>query len=178
MLHVVLLVQDNFTNFTIMADDPKEKKATPVAYAPLTPVQKTMWNGFLDFMEKQGLKGNAALDNRDTNLGQYYLNKYKSITPGFSLTYQDVPRVQADLQSYRQNLINQYKSGKIAPDSSIKDPETDIMPNLSKVDGWLGSLTSSHRFPVAQATTADGQTQNFGTDVAKYDAQRLATKQP
>lgn len=161
-------------------DGDKDKKAAPVAQAvplkPLSNAEKMMWNSYLEFMDKQGMKGNPALDDRNTNLGAFYFNKYKAMTPGFSLTYQDVPRVQADMQAYRDNLVNQYKSGKIAATPDIKS-DADIMPNLSSIDGWLGSKTSSHRFPVATATNSNGTTVNYGVNTQAYDqAQGLAPK--
>lgn len=153
-------------------DDPKDKKA---AVTPLTPVQKQQWNLFQDYMQKNGLAGNPALDDRNKGLGQYYFQQFAAHTPGFSLTYQDVPRVQQELQDYRANLVNQYKAGKIAPSDDIKS-EADIMGNLSPVDSWLGSKTSSSRFPVATATNSQGQTTNYGTDVSAFDQARGLNK--
>ena len=50
----------------------------------------------------------------------------------------------------------------------MKSPD-EIMAGLSPVDGWLGSQTSSHKYPVAMLTN-NGVTQNFGTNTAAYDA--------
>src|SRR5260370_878036 len=126
---------------------------TPIP--PLTNAQKMMWNQYIDFMDKQGMKGNAELDNRDKKLGEFYFNRFKAQNPAVTLNYADVPRVQADLQNYRNNLISQWKSDKMqAP--GIKS-EDEIMPGMSSVDGWLGSKTSSYKFPVAVATNVDGQ---------------------
>lgn len=156
-------------------DDPKDKKAAPPALAPLTPTEKIQWNQYIDFMQKQGMKGNPALDNQNQNLGQFYFNRFKSSTPGISLTYQDVPRIQNDLNNYRTTLVDQYKKGLIVPDDSVKS-EADIMPGLSKTDGWLGSKTSSYKFPVAMATNAQGQTTNYGVNTQAYDQARGLNK--
>ena len=141
---------------------------------PLTDKQKQDWNQFIDFTEKEGFKGNPILDDRDKHLGLYLMQKYKSMNPKSTITYNDVPRVQQELLDYKSHLVNQYKQGLIAPSDTIKNPETDIMPDLSPRDGWLGSKTSSHKFPVAQATNADKSTTNYGTNTAAFDQDRLA----
>lgn len=138
----------------------------------LTPRQKLEWNNFLDFMDKSGYKGSPVLDERDKNLGKFLFDKYKSMTKGVTLDYRDVPRVQQELQDYRTDLVNKYKKGLVQADSSVKT-DADIMPNLSQVDGWLGSKTSSHKFPVAIGTqNVNGavKTTNYGTDLDKYNA--------
>lgn len=142
-----------------------------VPVPPLTNQQKQDWNGFIDFVDKSGYKGNPVLDDRNQQLGSYLMQKYRSLNPKATITYQDVPRVQSALQEYRTNLVNQWKAGKVAPMEGVKT-EADIMPQLSEVDGWLGSKTSSHRFPVAVATNADGTKTNYGVNTAAYDKER------
>lgn len=145
----------------------------PPQVPPLTVKQKTDWNNFIDFVDKEGFKGNALLDAKDKNIGLYLMQKYKSQNPQTTVTYIDVPRVQQELQDYRNNLVGQYKKGLIS-NSGIKS-EDEIMPGLSQVDGWLGSKTSQHKFPVAQATTVvngKSTTKDFGTDIAAFDARK------
>lgn len=156
-------------------NQPLAPQPQTVQVPPLNTQQKNDWNNFIDFVDKQGYKGNPVLDDRNKQLGLFLMQKYKSLNPKTSVTYQDVPRIQQELQDYRNTLVGQYKKGLVAPDESVKT-EADIMPNLSPVDGWLGSKTSSHKFPVAVATNAQGQTQNFGTNVQAYDQARLANK--
>ena len=115
--------------------------------APLTPQQKMQWNGFIDFLDKQGVKGHPDLDAKDKNLGQYYFQKYQSQNPNLGITYQDVPRVQQGLQDYRNQVLQQWKAGK-ADLGGLKD-ESNFMPGISKVDGWMGSKTSTYKFPQA-----------------------------
>lgn len=144
---------------------------------PLSNQQKNDWNRFIDFTDQQGYKGNPLLDERDKNLGLYLMQKYQSLNPKTSITYQDVPRVQAELQDYRNHLVDLYKSGKASVDG-IKS-EDEIMPDLSPVDGWLGSKTSSHKFPVANMTQNNNgavSTTNYGTDTQKYDADMAKLK--
>lgn len=134
---------------------------------PLTTVQKQNWNNFIDFLDKSGYKGSADLDNRDTELGKMLLAKYNAANPKAQIQYEDVPSVQNELQQYRQSLINSWKSGQSQGDG-IKSVD-DIMPGLSKVDGWLGSKTSSYKFPTAVVTHTDGSKQNFGVNTDLYD---------
>lgn len=143
----------------------------------LTPVQRNQWNQFIDYLDKQGVKGSPLLDQRDKNLGQYYFQKFAATNPGITINYNDVPRVQQELQDYRNNLINQWKAGKIQGDD-IKTAD-DIMPGLSATDGWLGSKTSSYKYPVASVVrTENGKTTktDYGTNTEAFDA--LNTNKP
>lgn len=133
----------------------------------LPPQKKENWNNFIDYLDKAGYKGSAALDNRDTNLGKTLVAKYNTLYPKQAISYEDVPTVQAELQKYRQTLVDKWKAGKSTSDG-VKS-EDEIMPGLSKVDGWLGSKTSSYRFPVATMTHTDGTKQNFGVNTDIYD---------
>ena len=136
---------------------------------PLTPAQRQMWNGFVDYLEKTGYKGSKMLDDKNTALGGKLIEQYKTINPEFSLDYNAVKQVQQDLQDYRQQSLNRIKAGKAQFDGK----EEDFMPGLSKIDGWLGSKTSSWKFPEARLTrTTDKGTEvkKFGTDLAAYDA--------
>ena len=136
---------------------------------PLTPQQRTQWNLFIDFLDKQGLKGHPSLDMRDKNMGQFYFNKFAQANPLFQLKYEDVPQVQQDLQEYRTDLVNHWKAGKAVVDG-VKT-EADIMPGLSQVDGWLGSKTSSYKFPsYTNYRTDNGTTTKteHGTDFVAF----------
>lgn len=140
----------------------------------LTPLQRNQWNQFIDYLDKQGVKGSPLLDQRDKNLGQYYFQKFASTNPGITITYKDVPRVQQELQDYRNGIIGQWKTGKVQiPDVKAED---EIMPGLSQADGWLGSKTSSYKYPTASVTTVkNGVTskKDYGTNTEKYDAENL-----
>lgn len=135
---------------------------------PLTLDEKNQWNGFVDYLKKRGVGGSAALDNRDTNMGQQLMEEYRKQNPHFTLGYDRVGDVQQDLQNYRQSLVQKYKANPaIIP--GIKD-ESEIMGGLSPVDNWLGSKTSMQRYPGATLTQSDGSVQNFGLNQAAYDA--------
>lgn len=134
---------------------------------PIDNNKKLAWNAFIDYLDKNGYKGSTDLDNRDKNLGQTLLAKFNAANPKMQLSYDDVPLVQSELQNYRQTLINKWKAGQAGADG-IKSAD-DIMPGLSPVDGWLGSKTSSYRFPVATITHTDGTKQDFGVNTDQYD---------
>jgi len=139
------------------------KAAAATSRTPLGNDQRMQWNSFLDYLKQKGMQGNPALDNRDTGLGQKLMEEYRAQNPHFTLTYDQVPAVQSDLQNYRQSLIQKWKANPAAaPDVKSED---EIMGGISPVDGWLGSRTSSYRYPVA---AFNGQ--NYGTNTSAYDA--------
>lgn len=135
---------------------------------PLTPEEKKQWNGFVDFLDKAGLKGSPMLDNRNTAMGAKLMEEYRKANPSFSLTYDRVKDVQGDLQTYRADMVDKFKNGKIVVEG-VKSEE-EIMPGLSSVDGWLGSKTSSWKFPTALLTESSGANKNFGVDISAYEA--------
>lgn len=142
----------------------------------LTPKQRQDWNSFIDYLDKSGYKGNPMLDDRDKKLGQFLFEKYRHETPGVTITYQDIPRIQQSMQDIRKDAVNMYKTGKAQFDVKSED---EIMPNISAVDGWLGSKTSSHKFPVAVATVnnqGNVTTTNYGTDMERYNKEHGKTK--
>lgn len=138
---------------------------------PLTPEQRQQWNDFIDYMDKSGYKGSPQLDNRNTSLGNSLIEQYRKTNPNFTLTYDNIRDVQQDLQDYRTTMVDKYKKGKVVVDG-VKS-EDDIMPGLSDVDGWLGSKTSSWKYPQATFTqkVPEGTlVKRFGTDIAAYEA--------
>jgi hypothetical protein len=146
---------------------PPQQPAQPPTPPPLTNQQKTDWNSFLDFTDKEGYKGNPILDDRSKQLGQYLMQKYRTLNPKATITYDDVPRVQQSLQDYRNQVVQKWRADhSVMPVKS----EDEIIPGLSDVDGWLGSKTSSHKFPVGGITNTDGSIQQYGTNTAAYDA--------
>lgn len=147
---------------------PQIAAAGTVGTPPLSNGERQQWNAYIDYLQKRGMKGNAALDNRDTALGQKLFNEYKATNPNFTLTYDRVGDVQKDLQDYRNGLVQKYNANPaIVP--GIKSAD-EIMPGLSPVDNWLGSKTSNWKYPTASFTTSDGNTINYGTNTGAYDA--------
>lgn len=143
--------------------------------APVSVPEKQNWNKFIDFVDQQGFKGNAALDKRDTSLGMALIQKFNKLNPDNALPNDIVSRVQQEIQNYRNNIVNQWKSGKAIIDN-VKS-EDEIMPNISPVDGWPGSKTLSHYFPTATLTTDNNGVitkKNFGVN---FDPNKDLTKQ-
>lgn len=132
----------------------------------LTPQEKENWNKFIQFVADQKMTGHPDLDRRDKSVGMGLLQHFNQVYPNAKLDPAIIPRVQKELQDYRTNLIGQWKGGKIQTDA--KD-ESEIMPNLSPIDGWPGTRTLSHRFPVATATNSDKSVTNFGTNTDAFD---------
>lgn len=123
----------------------------PTEAKKITPQQMQHWNDFIGFIESKGYKGSTEFDKKDQNLGKLALETYKKQHPDFSINYEDVPLIQQGLQDVRTRFINDLKTGKSKlqeGQDAGKDYEK-FMPNLSPVDGWLGSKTSSHKFPSA-----------------------------
>jgi hypothetical protein len=119
--------------------------------------KKTEWNGFIDYLKNKGMSGNKMLDARDTNLGKQLLEQYKTENPTVSLNYEDVPVIQQWFNKYRNDAWNAISKGKAKTDVATID---EFMPNLSPVDGWLGSKTSQTYFP---RYIKDGKDMGFAT---------------
>jgi hypothetical protein len=145
--------------------------AAAATIPPLNTLEKNHWNNFLDYVDKMGYRGSSLLDNRDTGLGQKLMDSYRKVNPNFSLTYDRVADVQKDLQDYRTDMVDKYKKGQIQVEG-VKS-EADIMPDLSPTDGWLGSKTSSHKYPTARLTETNPQgttVKDYGVNLAAYNA--------
>jgi len=142
---------------------------TPQIPPDLTAAQKANWNKFIDFVANQKMAGNPTLDQRNKQVGMGLLQKFNYANPQQALPLTIVPQVQQSLQSYRNELVNNWKAGKAHVDG-VKT-EDDIMPNLSQTDGWPGTKTLSSRFPVASMTTTTPTgttTKNLGTDFVAF----------
>ena len=146
---------------------------TKPTYAPLSIPERENWNKFIDFVDSKGLKGHPSLDKRDQSVGMGLIQQYNQLNPKAPIDPNYVPRVQADLQNYRTNVVNQWKAGKIVPQAGqVIRTEADIMPNISPIDGWLGSRTSSYKYPAASANNSDGTVTNYGVNTEKFDKDR------
>ena len=126
----------------------KEEDPNP-KLKPLSAGEMQQWNGLVDFIEKKGYKGSEEFNNRDTNLGKMAFDAYKKQNPNFTLKYEDVSRVQQGIQEVREDIISDLKSGKakVKEGQDVGKDYEHVMANTSAVDGWMGSKTSSHRFP-------------------------------
>lgn len=110
---------------------------------------RQFWNGFVDFLDKKGLKGSAELDKKDIQLSKGLFDEYAK---GSNKTYEDfVPKVQSEISKYRENAIQGIKEGSIKLEGyqgqKDYDFDTNFMSGLSGVDGFAGSKTTSWKFP-------------------------------
>lgn len=135
----------------------------------VTPELRSDWNNFIDYLDKKGVKGNPSLDDKDKAMGKQYLNEYLKANPNSKLSYDVVPAIQQDFQDIRANGLKDIRAGKVKIDG-LKS-EDEFMQNLSPVDGWLGSMTTSHKFPTAVSTNKNtGERKDFGTNLDAYEA--------
>lgn len=149
--------------------------SAPVPPKSLSPAEKENWNKFINFVATQKMAGNPVLDQRNKQVGMSLLQKFNYANPNSALDTNIVPRVQQELQNYRQGLIQQWKAGKIQSDAKSED---EIMPGISPVDGWPGTKTLSSKFPSAQVTvtTPTGTTtKDYGLNTDQYDKDRGLT---
>lgn len=145
----------------------------------LSPDDKNRWNKFVEYVAKQGQANNPQLDQRNKQLGMSLLQRFNYANPQDALPMDIVKNVQQEIHNYRTDLVNKWKKDPTVINEPIKD-ESEIMSKISPVDGWPGTLTLSHKFPVGTLTEVkDGKktVQNFGTDLSKYDAV-VASKKP
>jgi hypothetical protein len=105
---------------------------------------KQDWNSFVGYMKTKGYAGSKDLDNQDTNMGKEYLSRYLKENPKSTLSYDSVGTIQQSLQDYRKDAWQRVQDKKAVSDAKSYD---EFMPNLSQVDGWLGSKTSQAMFP-------------------------------
>lgn len=123
------------------------------------------WNNFLDFVNKKGMKGSKDLDLKDKKLGQSLFTEYKKTNPNSPLSYEYVAPVQKAISQYRSTMIEKFKTGKasLSKGLDVGPNYENFMQDLSKVDGWFGSKTSSWKFPQAYIETynSDKQLENI-----------------
>lgn len=129
--------------------DPESDRATKL---------KSSWNDFVGWLDKRGLKGNAALDRGagESNVGIQYLRQYNKENPTSLATPENVKEIQSHFQNYRNYAINEIKNKRATYSgdvSKIDSPDSDFMRALSIVDGVPGSRTTSHTFPSSFLTT-------------------------
>lgn len=142
--------------------------AAPIGYAVTTPQQRTEWNGFLDYLDKQGVAGKPDLDA--PGAGLQYLQQYKKANPAMSLTPDQIQNIQYEQQQIRKG--DQFSSlNKMQLDHLRSGlPPAYLNRPISDVDGQINAATSKLYYPSGKA---------YGTDLENYDAAlgRPPTKQ-
>lgn len=154
------VINENDLNNILNMPDPKEK---PIV---LSSKDRNFWNGFVDYVEKKGLKGSADLDKRDLGLSKKLFDEYAK----GAYTYEEfIPTVQQSIADYRNTAIQKARRGEIqipGVDYTNKAQPVDVgdealknmfMSGLSDVDGWAGSRTTAWRFPREQVLDAKTQ---------------------
>lgn len=108
---------------------------------------RMFWNGFIDHIDSKGYKGSPKLDERSTGLSRQLFDDYAKGSP---YTYDEfVPKVQRSFAKYRSNVIELHKAGKAHLNGRKVSTEEELagfMSDLSNIDGWAGSKTTSRRF--------------------------------
>lgn len=117
--------------------DPKARE--PKA---LTPQEKRDWNKYVDYLDSIKMKGKDVLDKE--NLGIDYLNDYIKKNPSTTLTKDKIYDIQASLLDQKKYAQDQVRKGLAAPPEG--GTVEDIMPGLSKLDSYPGSLTTKYKF--------------------------------
>jgi hypothetical protein len=98
------------------------------------------WNKYVDYLGTQKLAGDPKLDQG--GYGYQVLNNYMKANPNSGLTPDNVGPIQKDMQNYRNWSLQQAQTGGV----QLKDGTESFMRDISKVDGYPGSLTTKHKF--------------------------------
>lgn len=138
--------------------DPKAPSA-PKGYSVTTPQQRTEWNGFLDYLNKQGVAGKPDLDA--TGAGIKYFQQYKKANPDISLTPEHIQNIQ-----YEQYLLRKGDQFGTLNKMQLEHLRSGLAPGylnrpVSDVNGQINATTSKLYYPSGQS---------YGTDIEHYDA--------
>lgn len=103
------------------------------------------WNDYTLWLQQKGLRGNPILDKNF--YGKQVLSQYMKENPTTPLRHEHIKPIQQDFLKYKDWVVQQVKAGKDTFEQGVN--ENNFMDNLSKEDGYAGSLTTKHRFPEA-----------------------------
>lgn len=112
---------------------------------PLSPKFRSEWNGFSSWMKTNGHANDPNLDVRTKNTGVGLMNQYIATNHTTQLSPDSISRAQQEMQDYKNTTWNKIAAGKIQSDAKSYE---QYMPNISPVDGWLGTKTANEQFPV------------------------------
>lgn len=105
---------------------------------PLTQKQMQDWNNYVDWLEKNKMKGSTALDNGDVSF--QWLEKYRKENPSTTISREIIPQIQSEMQKLADNVRSfEQRRGNPRADA--------LMQGTSKTDGIPGSKTTSFKFP-------------------------------
>lgn len=131
----------------------------PEGYTPLSPDQKTQWNGFASYLGKQN--AGPELD-ANPDLGHAYMQQYANKNPDFKLTADQIPHIQYEQQ--------QLRSGN-SPIASLGN-DSYYARKTSAPNGQINSLTANSFYPTVATRDSKGKViTDYGTDVDKFAAE-------
>lgn len=133
--------------------------AAPKGYAVTTPQQRTEWNGFLDYLDKQGVAGKPDLDA--PGAGLKYFQQYKKANPAISLTPEHIQNIQ-----YEQSQIRKGDQFSGLNKMQLDHLRSGLSPAylnrpLSEANGQINAATSKLYYPAGKS---------YGTDIEHYDS--------
>ena len=111
------------------------------------------WNGFLDHLDKKGLRGKPSLDKQ--GLGLQLFDEYVKNNPATSLSRKRIPDVRNEILKYRNEAIQNAKSGKATIDNYSTFMKSAIDNENSANPDYTGSLLTNLKFPSATTTFID-----------------------
>lgn len=119
------------------------------------------WNNYVAWLGKKGMAGNPALNTN--GLGHQMLSQYMQENPNSGLTPDNVVPIQQDFENYRQYNLNRIQKGTM--DMQPGTTQQNFMANISKVDGYPGSNTTSYTFSPQYMQSVDQNNRPImGTD--------------
>lgn len=133
----------------------------------ITNQNRTDWNSYVDWLNKQGVAGKPQLDSDST--GFKMLDQYRKLNPNTTISQNEITPIQQDLQNYRTWALDNISANK---GTFAQGTNADnFMSGLSQADGYPGSKTTSYKFPDQYLKTFDNgkqvANQNLGFATAK-----------
>lgn len=129
---------------------------------PISNRTRQDWNDYIDWLDKNGVKGHPSLDHND--LGFKMIEQYRKVNPSTSITKDMVVPIQKEFSKYRDYALKQVDKGEVQlAQGTTKD---NFLKALSTVDGIPGQRTTSYKFPVGymkDMNTGDVQNKGFMT---------------
>ena len=142
-----MAIADEITADTLAATGGGNPVPAPKNYVPTSPAQRSDWNGFVDYLGKQGVNVN------DPQAAQTYLQQYKKANPNFSITPDLIPAIQYEQSQFRTGDT----FGSLNADQ-LKAARQGMSPNFLNQTNLY-----QQRYPQFKSGSQD-----FGTDVEGY----------
>jgi len=144
---------------------------SPKGYKPLSQKNRSDWNAFARFLNKdKKIGGSPELDDRTNAKGLALLDEFKKLHPDFTITPDMVKHIQYEFQQ----LKNTNSLPDTKPEGRVKTLVQDYFKDrdISAVDGWIGSKTSRQGYPEVTEFSDDPQKRYWGLDysgASKYE---------